>query len=360
MDGKRAARRCRPRQHLNIVKREGETVTGIFVARGASALLLVALAVGLSYITKPPSPPLGILIDNRGRYSLTHFQLVLWSIIVLSLVSGVFWGRLFEGVAEPLSFKIPSEVLGLLGISAGSAVTATAIKASKNKMHAEAVAASNAETDPPRFSQVFLLEEGEYADKVIDVTKFQNFIITLILMAAYIGLAITAIEEAGNAKGMGSLPGFSGTFLVLVGISQAAYVAGKLPNQTGMPEGLTVAMKPAAGRAALPDAFIARNAPPPVDPPPPAWQRFRLRLVPLPHSQPHELRERLGDDRVELAPGAAAHLVERLLDGDRIAERPVLHHRHERRAHSDHGRAERDLLAAEAVGVARPVVALVV
>ena len=97
-------------------------MTGIYVAWGASALVIVALAIGLSFLMKPPHPLLGILIDNRGRYSLTHFQLVVWSIVILSLISGVFWGRLAEGVSDPLSFKIPSEVLGLLGITVGSAV----------------------------------------------------------------------------------------------------------------------------------------------------------------------------------------------------------------------------------------------
>ena len=36
---------------------------------------------------------LGILIDSRGRYSLTHFQLWLWIVVISSLVSGTFLGR---------------------------------------------------------------------------------------------------------------------------------------------------------------------------------------------------------------------------------------------------------------------------
>ncbi len=236
-------------------------MTGVYIAWAVSAIVILGLAVALSYVMKPPCPPLGILIDSRGRYSLTHFQLVLWSIVILSLISGVFWGRIAEGVHEPLSFTIPSEVLGLLGISVGSAVTAAAIKTAKNITRPDAIAASSKGTDRPRFSQVFLLEEGEFADKVVDVTKFQNFIITIILVAAYVGLAINAIEEAGNAANVASLPGFSGTFLVLAGISQAGYIAGKLPNNAGTPEGLTVGMKPAIAGAPLPAGVAARNPP---------------------------------------------------------------------------------------------------
>jgi hypothetical protein len=235
-------------------------MTAIFIGWGASAVVIIGLALALGFVMKPAVPLFGILIDTRGRYSLTHLQLVFWSIIVLSLVSGVFWGRLTE-VSDPLSFTIPDELLGLLGITAGSAVTATAIKAAKNITRPNAVAASSKELDRPRLSQIFLIEEGEFADKVIDVTKFQNFIITIVLMVAYIGLAIDAIEHAGTAAKLTVLPGFSGTFLVLVGISHAAYIAGKLPDRTGTPEGLTVDLKP-AGAGELPPGVLARNPPP--------------------------------------------------------------------------------------------------
>ena len=43
-----------------------------------SAFLLVLLAGLLGTITKPPCVPFGILIDSRGRYSLTHTQPTLW------------------------------------------------------------------------------------------------------------------------------------------------------------------------------------------------------------------------------------------------------------------------------------------
>jgi xanthosine utilization system XapX-like protein len=69
------------------------------------------------------------MIDSRGRFSLTHLQLVLWPLVVLSLVAGVFFGRLWAGVDDPLGFDIPSELLGVLGISVGSAVTAQCVKA---------------------------------------------------------------------------------------------------------------------------------------------------------------------------------------------------------------------------------------
>jgi len=84
-----------------------------------------------------------------------------------------------------------------------------------------------------------LREEGEQADKVIDVAKFQHFWITVFLAGAYVVLAGTAIRNAASVSDV-ALPGFSTTFLTLFGISHAGYVAGKLPSPTGVPDGPTV------------------------------------------------------------------------------------------------------------------------
>src|SRR5215470_10343081 len=114
----------------------------------------------------------GLAIDSRGRYSLSQLQLALWTVVILSLVAGIFFGRLWHG-NNPLAFTIPAQVLGLLGISAGSSVTAIAAKVQKNTSRSTNVAAS-APVDPfkPKLIQIFLQEEGTYADQVVDITKF--------------------------------------------------------------------------------------------------------------------------------------------------------------------------------------------
>ncbi len=62
----------------------------IFVSWGISGAVLLglAIAVGVAVTSRID----GILIDERGRYSLTHLQLCLWTIVILSLISGVFSG----------------------------------------------------------------------------------------------------------------------------------------------------------------------------------------------------------------------------------------------------------------------------
>ena len=232
-------------------------MTDAFVAWAISAAILLAIAVVLGLAVR--SRFLGILIDGRGRYSLTQFQLVAWSVVVLSLISGFFWARLFGDGAGALDFSIPNEVLLLLGISVGSAGVATAIKSTKDNNTSESIAASDA-NDKPRLMQLFLDEEGTAADQSIDAAKYQNFWITVILLVAYVALAIDTIADADGASSLSALPTFSGTFVTLLGISHAGYLAGKLPNKPGVPPGLTVALREAR-------AVPVGELPAPVDPP---------------------------------------------------------------------------------------------
>ncbi len=245
-------------------------MSGILWSWAVSALVLLTLAVWLGYrVALPPGNVrpkprfLGVLIDDRGRFSLNRLQLVVWTLVVVSLISGVFFGRLIEGVSEPLDFTIPERVLGLLGISLGAGVTVAAVKSSK-KAEAEAeaptptrgalvsqgpragskLATYQATGRRPFLSQVFMVEEGAFADDVVDVTKFQGFGITIVLVAAYVAMAISTITEASSAAKVTALPDIKGTFLVLLGISYAGYAGGKLQKASGAPR---VAGAPEAG-----------------------------------------------------------------------------------------------------------------
>jgi hypothetical protein len=230
-------------------------------AVSAAVLLTLAVALGSRVVLPPgnarPKPLwLGILIDNRGRFSLNRLQLIVWTIVVISLIAGVFFGRLIEGVDEPLEFTIPGNVLGLLGISVGSAVAIATIKSNKAATAAaplapppapEVVAAAPNGRAPtklatyqatgraPFVGQVFMVEEGAYADDVVDAGKFQSFAITIVLVVAYAAMAIHTISDATSAAHVSALPDLKGTFLVLLGISYAGYAGSKLPTPPGTP-----------------------------------------------------------------------------------------------------------------------------
>lgn len=202
----------------------------VFLSWAISALVIILFAMLIGRKSASRNV-LAIFFDFRGRYSLTRFQISMWTILVFSLFSGVFFARLAGGVDFPLSLTIPSELLILMGISVGSTVTSEAIKAEKDKKPNVDIA-KVAKDDKAKFSQVFLAEEGEAAkNEAIDITKFQNFLLTLIVLIAYVAATIVYINDKTTISELNALPGLSSTILTLIGISHAGYIAGKLPDK---------------------------------------------------------------------------------------------------------------------------------
>jgi len=177
----------------------------------------------------------GILIDSRGRVSLTHVQIVAWTVLILSAFLAALVASCFDAKQAGLS----EDLLGLMGIAAGSAVLATGVKAAKDAKEEKDPVVKVARADATRtvvapdgtatkvkfgtkFSQIWLEEEGEFADRVINATKFQNFLFTLAAIAMFVALAI---------KAHGLPPELPKHFLALLGISHAGYVGGKIPDK---------------------------------------------------------------------------------------------------------------------------------
>jgi hypothetical protein len=202
----------------------------VYWAITAAVLLICAGLIGrrAKYIgadgTEKDGLWLGILIDDRQRYSLTHLQTVLWTLVFLSLFVAIFLARLLGGVSpgEALNMAVPGQILTLVGISGGSAVVATVIKTPRT-------AQIRQKSNPSQFSQMFMVEEGDAADKVIDVTRFQNFFLTWLAVGAYVAMAATVLAHTAVPAGF---PSLSQDLVWLIGISHAAYIGGKLPQKS--------------------------------------------------------------------------------------------------------------------------------
>lgn len=199
-------------------------MTGYHVWWIVSLLVLLSIAAWLG--STVGRGRLGILIDTRERYSLTHFQVVLWTVVILSSVLGVFISHGFD----PATVHLSSQLLGLIGISAGSGVLASAVKATKDApgSTARVARAGNlalrngaAIAIAPRLAQMWLEEEGDQADKVVSITKYQNFVFTLVVLGVYIAMAWKQAE----------IPTLPDNIVWLIGISHAGYVGGKVPNK---------------------------------------------------------------------------------------------------------------------------------
>src|ERR671933_468833 len=195
-----------------------------------AVIVLVVLCAGWAANRRP----LGALVDSRGRYSLSRFQLLLWTAVLVSMAAGVFTARLRTRGLSPGAFDVPPAVLGLFGIAAASAVLATAVKAYKNSTRPAWVGASP--DGGASLAQLVLVEEGLEADRLVDVAKLQNLLVTVLLAAAYVALGVYEFSGDGPAAVRGaadirSLPDIAGALLALLAISHATYLGGKLPNR---------------------------------------------------------------------------------------------------------------------------------
>jgi len=95
----------------------------------------------------------GIFINERFRMSLSRFQLVIWTLIVLSAFITIALERVVAGVADPLAIALPTQLWALLGISTASLVGSPLILSTKKtkKPNPEAIdkiAQSAADADP--------------------------------------------------------------------------------------------------------------------------------------------------------------------------------------------------------------------
>ncbi|WP_439659112.1 hypothetical protein ACSHWB_43160 [Lentzea sp. HUAS TT2] len=208
-----------------------------FWAWVVSALVIVLLAV----VIPSRIGAQNVLRDARGRYSLSRVQVMAWTVVLLSLITGMAFGRFAAGQVDVAGFVIPQQVLWLLGVSLGSGVVAGAIKVAKSTSRPESVAAYPRGEEGGRFWEMLTVEEGASAGRSIDLAKFQNFVITVLLVLLYVAQAVSALRAVDNPAGIAGLPVFSEALLVLLAVSHAGYLLGKIPSPAGTPEGGTMA-----------------------------------------------------------------------------------------------------------------------
>jgi hypothetical protein len=240
-----------------------------WAAIAAAAVLVIAAAVGLAQ----GKGPFGVLIDQRGRYSLSRLQALLWTAVIIGT---------YFGIALPKQdfVALPSGVLGVMGISLGSSVLSSAIKANQTltgqtadeTQRSEAVvrttenevltllgaedvpymtgddrtslleAISEDESEElnqliqtrskPSWMDVFS-QEQRGTEHLIDIGKLQMFAWSLAALFLYGSIAVSNLTKPlEELTTLTALPDVSGTMLALMGLSQAAYLGMKLPQQS--------------------------------------------------------------------------------------------------------------------------------
>jgi hypothetical protein len=231
---------------------QGHRQPGLAAPAWAAALLLIlAFTIFTGYAIN--SQPAGLLIDNRNRVSLSKFQALCWTILVVSALATVAAARIAHGGLDAADIDIPGELLAALGISATSLVATPALlslKSGGTPPTAQEVAKtadkldmdsfqinptgrvfSRLRADGARWLDMFRGEDVSNAGSP-DLSKIQQFLLTLILLGVYAAALLQMFLDAGPGNPLlfgrtARLPSLSPNFIWLMGISHASYLAYK-------------------------------------------------------------------------------------------------------------------------------------
>jgi hypothetical protein len=234
-------------------------ILGFFAPKPMNwASIIFLLALFLAFIGKYATEKWwGIFINERNKITLSRFQLVLWTLIVISAFLTIALLRIKEGSSDPLSIAIPPQLWELLGISMTAFVGSPLIlntkisktsKKFKDKQKANKADKRPAEPEPkfgilavndgakkPKFSDMFTGDE-EGNENSIDMAKIQMFFFTVIIAFSYAVLLFNLINTTSadtlKIASPFNFPALSDSLVALLGISSAGYLANKTYDKT--------------------------------------------------------------------------------------------------------------------------------
>ena len=196
----------------------------------------------------------GAFIDDRNKISLSRFQMIIWSIVVLAAYGTMAIGRATVDPVMALNIDIPNTLLMLMGISTTSLIASPLIR---NTRTVDAAVLNNEEQATQPIHEVIDEDTGiienrrspvvanaskrqaKWADlfmgeevgnkKHLDLAKIQMFFFTVLLVLAYavsLGFMMRADELPA------AFPVIGDGMLLLMGISHTGYLSNKAVPKT--------------------------------------------------------------------------------------------------------------------------------
>jgi hypothetical protein len=214
-----------------------------------AALTALMIAVGTSVTQRF----WGILINERNVMSLSRFQAVLWTVLILADYATILLGRAWQGMSlVDAKDLLRPDLLALMGISYASAVGTSIVHANKAGKPTPATAVAEAQANLNDTNGTFTAAQGvlyknkdlsdanvgdmfqgdELADAhATDLSKVQMFFFTIVSAVVFLG---TADAMFTNMKSIGDvlIPQLPENLIALMGISHAAYLGNKAVTRT--------------------------------------------------------------------------------------------------------------------------------
>lgn len=206
----------------------------------------------------------GALIDEKNLMSLSRFQLVAWTVLLVATIVAIAIARASAGVTA-FGFAIPDEVWQLLGITAAGATGKEVVNAVKKRQavanpevaSTRAAAALNENSEPAQKTTMHEVEEhrtgtlygnptAAHASLVdmfqgvevgntayVDISKVQMFFFTIGALVAY-GTNVMRMVMTTTADKIAQLPPFDDSLLAILAVSHAAYLTSKAVDHTNV------------------------------------------------------------------------------------------------------------------------------
>lgn len=183
----------------------------------------------------------GVLIDSRKKISLSQFQIVLWTWMLLTGFVVIALARIIAGVTDPLLIVWDEKLWALLGISTTSTVASIGIKTIKQGKEPRdarlrtitprlGLLMTRTQLEEARFSDMFRGEEPANYD-LVDVSKVQMFFFTVVVALAYLITLFRTMLAATTPAEIVAMPTLDPGLIFIIGISHVGYLGGKWPDK---------------------------------------------------------------------------------------------------------------------------------
>jgi len=185
--------------------------------------ILAAFLVMTGYNIK--EVPLGAFIDSRNRVSLSNFQMLMWTLLIVSSYFSVltYNASFYQSGYSFFDLEIPQELWWLLGISTtslvGSPIILTDVEGSDLRDSATKAGWSDLWKGEKKNNQHYL-----------DISRIQMFYFTLVVYFGYafqVGILLYEAQTNPNPIPIESLPTVPSGMLTILGISHAGYLGKK-------------------------------------------------------------------------------------------------------------------------------------
>ena len=187
---------------------------------GISAILIIVTVSIFRFLGKKPLR--GIILNEYGYPTLSKFQFWLWTMVIsftfLSLQIMKIIVTDYATGQDYLIQDIPENLLAMMGISVAVPIAASGITNKMNKTSKIGTVTS--------FGSMFRNFEGN-----LDLSRLQMFIWTIIGISIYLHVFIDQVFTLESVDQL-FLPDVSPTLVILMGLSQTAYLGSKLTSRS--------------------------------------------------------------------------------------------------------------------------------